>query len=551
MMVLTKQYGNIKMLSHLHQQCEILGYVPRDVQIQAIKFIESTWTNPKICNVLSMPVGSGKSIIAKTVAAYNDSKGLKTAIITPQNMLVDQYAAEFTQLNCLKGKVHYECGSCSDTCETGINLRKSVKGFTCETCPYDTAKERAYAEEITVFNPISYFLLPKRRLDNNTQQWEILYEVDTIIVDEFQSLVSMLLNLTEIKLWSHDINWESGVSSSIPNVTELLKKYANKLSKFIMNPNLQSKEKSKLIATQRKLDYIIFLFTDYSSYFICEEKEEPYRNVRAQCLHIRTKKIPPPVYNQFFRGAKHVILMSGTALPHLWKELGFQEVNYIDLPSPIPIIRRPIFIPSSINLSFKMVNQIGKPEVLIELSNQIDKIVKVYHPNQNGVILLPYNLAADLKPYLTDDIYIHMDKKTKKSRIDLFLEGKTYGVGVFSGSYEGLDLKHDISRFTIIPKVPYPNIKDKVVEARMKENPLNYSLDTILSIIQASGRSVRGEEDWGATYILDSNFTSLYIQLRKVLPKYFVDSLKFHWPKSIDLDYFKHFQHEYEDRIPF
>jgi Rad3-related DNA helicase len=100
-------------------------------------------------------------------------------------------------------------------------------------------------------------------------------------------------------------------------------------------------------------------------------------------------------------------------------------------------------------------------------------------------------------------------------------------VGIFSGSYEGISLNDDISRFTIIPKVLYPNLMDKVVNARMKEKPLDYQMQTITTIIQASGRSTRSEKDYSFTYILDSNFSSLYPRVSKHIPKYFKESLNF------------------------
>lgn len=62
----------------------------------------------------------------------------------------------------------------------------------------------------------------------------------------------------------------------------------------------------------------------------------------------------------------------------------------------------------------------------------------------------------------------------------------------------------------IIPKVTYPNLKDEVVKRRKQASELNYPPETITIIIQAAGRSVRAETDYGYTYILDDAFPRLY-----------------------------------------
>lgn len=528
------------MINSLTRECSYRKILPRKVQIDAVTWLESNWSSGTRCKILSLPTGSGKSLIAKTISSYNESKELRTVIITPQNMLIDQYIGDFPELNFLKGRQHYTCESIKDTCEVGFELNKESK-LSCEKCPYASAKTRCYTDLTTIFNPISYYLLTR---DYSYSEDTPKLNIDTIIVDEIQTLSSFLRELSTVKLWSHDIVWVPGVTSSIPKVIELLKTYTKKLSSYITHPNIDRKDRISLTQSQNKIDNLISHLTTESSFFICEETEDKFKGHITKCLSIKPKYVPPSIYKSFFKNIKHVILMSGTTFPFMWQELGFEKVDFIDLPSPISKERRMIFAPGSITLSFKETDALKRWDTIQELAQQVKRIVFTLHANESGVILLPYNLAKEIKPLLDEECFIHMDKTTKKAKIDKFLKGEVYGVGVFSGAYEGLSLNDHISRFTIIPKVPYPNLMDKIVNARLKDNEMNYSLETMTLVIQAAGRSVRSEQDYGVCYILDSNFLRLYSKTRSLLPNYFKESLIFSFPKETHLKLLNEFREE-------
>lgn len=506
----------------LESVCSEHGYSPRKVQYEAVRWLEKHWDNGK-CKVLSMPVGAGKSFCAKALAEYNYKKGLLTAIVTPQNLLIDQYINDFPDLNSLKGKAHYPCSEAQATCEEGTELKRLKIDFKCkEACPYEKARSNCYTYATTIFNPYSYILLNKVRKREESDY--LIYDVDTIIVDEYQSLPAVLRELTTIRLWETDIHWKKGVTASMVNVLSLLRKYADMLEIYIANPNLNLKEKLPFIKLQKKLDFVVSNLTKDYDNFICEESIEPHRRVPTNCLTIRPKFVTKHICNSFFRIAKNIVLMSGTTFPHIQKELGFDDVDYIDIRSPIPIANRVFYSFPELNLAAKNLEK-NRYEVYERMEEIIRKLCEKTHAGENGVILLPYNLATELQKRLTDERYVHMSKTTKQKVITAFLAGELRGVGVFSGSYEGLDLKDGLSRFTIIPKCPYPNLMDKIVMARKTANPISYALETMTTIIQASGRSTRSEKDWSKTYILDSNFPRLYAMTRKYLPQYFKESV--------------------------
>ena len=90
---------------------------------------------------------------------------------------------------------------------------------------------------------------------------------------------------------------------------------------------------------------------------------------------------------------------------------------------------------------------------------------------------------------------------------------------------EGLDLKDDISRFQIFFKVPYPHLGNPLIKAKMQTSNEWYDWKTGISIMQGVGRSVRSEDDWAITYILDACFRSL-INKQGFFPPSFTERVK-------------------------
>jgi Rad3-related DNA helicase len=88
----------------------------------------------------------------------------------------------------------------------------------------------------------------------------------------------------------------------------------------------------------------------------------------------------------------------------------------------------------------------------------------------------------------------------------------------------GVDLKDDYSRFQVILKVPFPNLVSTKIKKRLETRPDWYNWKTLIDLLQSYGRSIRNDEDWAETYILDECFDQ--ILNNKTVPQYFLDALK-------------------------
>jgi len=107
---------------------------------------------------------------------------------------------------------------------------------------------------------------------------------------------------------------------------------------------------------------------------------------------------------------------------------------------------------------------------------------------------------------------------------------RTKGAILIASSMErGVDLKGDDCRVQIIAKCPYPYLGDPQVSKRMNGPGGQewYSVTTVRSIVQMTGRGVRNKEDWCHTYILDAQFGSNVLKRSKRLfPKWWIEAME-------------------------
>jgi len=139
----------------------------------------------------------------------------------------------------------------------------------------------------------------------------------------------------------------------------------------------------------------------------------------------------------------------------------------------------------------------------------------------NGILHL-LALASEVNVDLTYDDFERIRKKTPH-----LAEHETDPTGVLLSSslWEGVDLKDDLSRFQIIAKVPYPNYKEKRTKAKMDKFPMWYTSQTLTKLLQGFGRSIRSEDDWAKTYVLDTAVNNVFFKAQQMIPKAYYDVL--------------------------
>lgn len=481
---------------------EILNFFPKDkrprpVQIEALSKIEESWNNTDVIAV-NLAVAAGKSAIAMTIARWAQKKlKAKSAIITPTNILVDQYLEDYPGLHTLKRQDAY---TCSMTTSHPIEQQQSCKevkenlGRTCKGCHYSQAIKKTFVYPYGVYNYYTY----------------LAYRAypDILIVDEAHQLIPMLQQMAAKRYWYHQYNFPSWVNS-----------YGKLKSWLESNPRLE---------TDTRLQSLYSELTSGKVRYLVERGVEPYRGVEKAVLKLVPVDIrdQPPLLWPLGK-IKKIILLSATINRTDIEELGLDKrrVRIISAPSPIPASRRPVIVGPTINLSF-----IHQPKTIPLMAEALKELLKK-HPGEKGFIHCPYNTAVQLKALLegSSDRWLFHDSEDKGEVYQAFRESppELGKVLIASGMYEGVDLKEDIARWQVIAKVPWPSLAEPAIRFKSEINPDWYAWETVKQVLQATGRVCRTPTDYGITYIWDSTFYRLYEEYKEMFPEYYQESVTF------------------------
>lgn len=106
------------------------------------------------------------------------------------------------------------------------------------------------------------------------------------------------------------------------------------------------------------------------------------------------------------------------------------------------------------------------------------------------------------------------------------------GVLVASSLERGADFGGDVCRLMIVCKTPFPNLGDRRVAARARAGGRRdgdrwYATQTARSLVQMTGRGVRGRDDHAETVVLDRGFTRWWKDWNRLVPRYWAEAVEF------------------------
>lgn len=468
---------------------------PRSVQTQALNWLAEGWSAP--IHAIQGPVGSGKSGLGRAIQIETGAH-----VITPSNILIDQYIDTYPDQNYLKGKAHYRCRwgvSCKDWTDT-------MEQKACDGCIYKQRRDAAQHEP-TFFNPMSFYYL---RLNTGVQP-------KVLVVDEAHQVASMVLALCAKKFRQSVYRFSDRCTDALYLIT-WLEEQCDKLRKLLSQYQKHNdyQKCTEIVEELESVKKVLEGLNEDTENYAIWINDGMYRGRPERFLNVKPVRPPRFMINSLL-GADKLVLMSGTLMKTDIADLvGDQPYRFIDLPSPIPKERRRILYRPT---PFPMNYRTDPKQIAAWIEDVLDD-----HPNQNALVHVTYSMSLKLRPHFRRPILVN-GPEDKIEKVDFF---KRHG-GVFlaSGCAEGLDFKDDYCRVNIVPKLAYPDLNDPVVQKRraMADGQEWYALETLKTVIQATGRSTRHEKDASTSYILDPTFGGLFQRYRSKLPQSFNESI--------------------------
>ena len=239
-------------------------------------------------------------------------------------------------------------------------------------------------------------------------------------------------------------------------------------------------------------------------------------------INLRPMDPLPEVVDYILSGKAMTIFMSATtgSYEEFCREMGLRPAEgvFFDLPSTFPIENRKVF-----SMNVGAMNHGNKSTLLGEdgdFTNMVRSILN-QHKGVRGVI---HTVSYDNAKTLKDNFGFMNEGWTRLVIVPRgtivnadYLNSLPKDAVIMSPSVsEGVDLKDDLARFQIILKVPFGNLGDPWMKAKLTRSSEWYENRAATEVAQMIGRVVRSETDYGNTYILDSAFG----RIKKHLPSY-------------------------------
>lgn len=525
------------------------GFFPypkiRPQQEEAINFIINEFEKDKKFVIAELGTGIGKSAIGYTIANYFNSKNRvsKSYFLTTQKILQDQYVKDFGEPNgemiSLKSKSNYKCQFYKElNCEEAFNLLKREENLSEKSdfykkcnkgCIHKKTKKKFKENHLSLTNFL-FFLTDPNIEKRNFLVVDECHHIENVLSSFIEVSISnkfcqdrLNINIPQFPItqskafyWIKDI-LKGAVAKERKDTETVL----NKMEQISQNHLLiRASNYTKKYQRIKRLDDRIrdFLKLYHPNNWVMNLYPEDGRNSRR--IGFKPIYVNSYAKNRLLNYGERVLMMSATILDKeiYMKSLGIEpeEASFLSIDSPFPVKNKPIFYISSGKMSRKEIDK-NLPNLVKNIKQLIDM-----HKDEKGIIHThSYKISTFIKDNIKNKRLIFHNEKNRDEMLEKHKNSKKPTILVSPSMNEGVDLKDELSRFQIICKLPFPYLGDKINQRKMKNDKKWYDFMTAKSIIQSVGRSIRNENDYAITYILDECWGSFYSRNLKLFPNSF------------------------------
>lgn len=539
----------------------------RSHQSPAITEIETAYRSGAKVVILDAPTGSGKTIIGEV---SRQVRGVaRTLYVCTTKTLQQQFLADFPYAALIQGRANYpthdhpedfprvsaanctakvtdpgpQCVACE---ETGFapTSQRSLHCAYChpvDACPYRVAKETALQRsQLTVANT-AYFLSEANFVRRMSGHFGL------VIVDEADTLEQVLMSHVELSLTDRQLrlldvgkpkkvtkaeSWLEWLEEAYSSALNLADVWAKSVESFESRGEVPPAKNVAAVDEYERLAAKIATIKR-------EVRDAPDNWIydKAKGSVLRPIEVAPYAKQYLWDHAERWLLMSATTISaeQMADDLGL-ELPYtsVEVPSTFDPARRPVYVLPSASMTHKTKD--------VEYPKMFRAVAEVVAARPD-VRILVHTVSYDLAKQTTDYLRARFRGRTvltytrasdREETLRKFRQSPG-SVLVASSMDRGVDLPYDECRVVIVAKVPWPNLGDKQVAARVYGTGSRgrswFAVQAIRTLVQMSGRAMRAADDECETFILDSQFhTNLWAQWSRLFPRWWRDSLVFLGP---------------------
>ena len=502
--------------------------------------------------ILCAPTGIGKSAIAAAFAASHNS----SYILTAQKILQDQYTGDFEWMVPGKGKENFPCMAMYDYGRTGYGEAAADPSLSCangvctwtgpagtETCEYKPsmeefdperggcchyymAKYAALNARHPVYNYAAYFSVRDQHLPPE------MTERGCVVCDEVHELEDALVGHIGISITREDMtaaglrfaDFDLAGPDGLGDMMTAMRTAYREESRM-----MDRRAGRRLLGVQsglRRLKMIRDELVRMPGNTVSRVDRYGNRHV----MRVTVQPLSVARHVRRYMDAPHRLWMSATIHPSTFcSEMGIdrRDCRFIDVAqSPFRAATE-----AAVFSRVSAVNRLSGPDDYRPIYRHLDGIM-TGHSGMKGLILTTsISQCGEISAALSGEnrrrlVVLHgRAGRTRDAALREHAAGE--GTVLLSPSlWYGVDLRGDLSRFCVIVKCPYPSLADPRTARLAETRGVWYRYKALQKMIQGMGRSIRDEEDWARTYVLDTHAADLVSRLWGFVPQASQDMLR-------------------------
>ena len=510
----------------------------RGHQEQALRDIQDAFAGGNDVVLVRAPTGSGKSLLARSVmgaARTAEEAGVGDVVgayyTTPQVSQLDAVEDDdlLSDLAVVRGKRNYDCILPEEDTTVDRAPCARDRDFDCDVkhkCPYFS--DRAIAENRRfAAMTLAYFM--------RTAGSETFGPRDVVVIDEAHGLAEWAEMYATIDLDGRTVPiWEdvttpdvADLETAVAFAESLAAECEHRLDALREKRQLTPREAGERDRLAERIGELNWFVEDASDLDSATEWLIDQDGGR-----LSFKPLNPARYLRhtvWDRGAQFALL-SATILDKaaFCRGVGLDpaKVALVDVPHTFPLEHRRLFDVTQGRMTYE-----DREETLPNVARLLVRLM-AEHPAEKGIVHAhSYDIAAGLRTRLSEmgvggRVRSH-DSDDREEALAAWLESDRPDVFLSVTMEEALDLHDDLARWQVLCKAPYPNTNDARVARRLQDDRWGWYYRTALrTVIQACGRIVRSEEDYGATYLADSSLLDLFERAEGATPPWFADQVE-------------------------
>jgi Rad3-related DNA helicase len=472
-------------------------------------------TSPKRFIALSAPTGFGKSpayvayalLSKKPTCVVTNSKGLQT-------QLMDDYAS--CGMVDIRGRGNYPCALRDDySCQEGYAARCPYKGSI--NCPSSQAEMRAACSPLVVTNYDKWISCSRSQGDT----W--LDHFEQVVLDEGHDAPDALARAMQFVITPDDIekvlelpypmktsefgSWKGWACNAKIIAEDKMKDWQHRLS-CEMSP--KGSWVKQFLHIKRLVKRLAVIATGRHDNWVVEEVDRGF-----QFDAVRLGQYAEGV---LFLGKPRVIIVSATLRPKTMQMLGLSKDRYdfYEFDSDFDSKRCPIYYIPTMRVDVRAKD-------LSQLWVRLDQIMS-RRGDRKGIID-PISFARRDEIMAASRHRNRMMTNQRGESITHVLEAfRAAGPGTVLISPSvgtGYDFPMKQAEWQFIAKVPFPDGRAKIQQARQAWDPEFGAYGAMQSLVQFFGRSMRSRDDRSEGFICDGHLEWFLPRYRHLAPKSF------------------------------